>query len=181
MLYSNPLHARQEGGTLSGITGTFLSKEFAQVFGAPPQCCHDFPDNDCWAGKGKADSGDEWERCYSKGDYLWLGDDSATANYLIDLHSTQDDACISVAGSACEVGKGTSKILNSRVRYLVGNEQISRAIPWAMQAASNALVNEMVASCADQDGGDQVEVLHKLPNGLGVVSINFRFGGGQQC
>ncbi len=152
---------------------------FARTFGALPRCYNNYPNNDCWADAGKPVRATE--SCFSSSDYLWIEDNSATANCLIDLHSAQDDACISVAGSACEVEKETSKILISRVRYLVGNKQISRAIPWAMQATSNALVNEMVAGCADQDRGDQVEMLHKLPNGLGVVSINFRFGGGQQC
>ena len=108
-------------------------------------CCHDFPDNDCWAGTGKADSGDDWGRCYSIGNYLWLEDDSAAANFLINLHFTQNNICISVAGSSCEVGKGTSKILNPQVSFRWGNEQISSASSWATQATSYAIMSSTVA------------------------------------
>lgn len=52
-----------------------------------------------------------------------------------------------------------------------------------MQGVKNAMVNVTVASGTQQDGGGQVEVLHKFLNGIGltVMSVSFGFGGGQQC
>ena len=172
----NPLFRR--AGTGSGILGVFLSKEFAQVFGSPPGCCDGYDENDCYSTKGTADSGDDWELCFGKGDYVWLQDDANTANCLTNLHYTQDDACISVAGSSCEAGKGTSKILNAQVSYIIGSKQIDSADSDAIQSASNALVGSSVDSGSDLDGG--VTLAHAGQNGE-YVNILFRFGGGQQC
>lgn len=157
-----------------------LKPEFDKVFGKPVLCCGGYPYMECMANHGTAEAGDEWDLCFTPGDYLWLEDDSKTANCLIDLHHKQDSKCISVEGSSCEAIKGTSKILNAQVSYIVGDKTIDSAASLAMQGASNAMVDEKVAW--GEGGGKFVTFSHRSStNDLVLVSMTVRFEGGRQC
>jgi hypothetical protein len=122
-----------------------------------------------------------WEACYMPGDYLWLKGDVETAKFLIDLHYRQNSACISVAGSRCEAGKGTSKILNIRKAVSSFNgkvEEFSASESGALQAA----VSSMLGVAMDV-GASKNEFNSDLEPGKPGLArgIWIRWGGGQQC
>lgn len=107
-------------------------------------------------------------------------DDSTTANCLINLHYTQSDACISVAGSSCEAIKGTSQILNARMGYA---KYLSADDSDTLQAASGYMIGRTVSSGYSDDGGisSGVVELVRVGQNAAQAGLDFRFDGDQEC
>jgi len=72
------------------------------------------------------------------GDYAFVQDDATTANCLVNLHFTQDDACISLASSECAANAGTSKILKVRASDQ-GNDGAENGLSKLTNDDSNAI------------------------------------------
>lgn len=124
--------------------------------------------------------------------YVWTQDDATTANCLINLHFTQGDSCISVQGSECESGAGSSKILIAVGFFPTSSgdagSQLSSDDSDALQAASSALVGATVNSAPGAgvqiiriDPSDKTADIQQgdVPAEHGGVQISF--GGDNQC
>lgn len=97
--------------------------------------------------------------------YYWTQDATTTANCLINLHYTQSDACISVAGSSCKAGKGTSQILNTHIgsAYKLNSDESN-----TLQAASNNMIGRTVSSGDSDDSGESVGYVSFVRDGPNV-------------
>lgn len=129
-------------------------------------------------------------------DYAFTQDDATTANCLVNLHFTQDDACISVAGSECAAKAGTSKILNARASNQFndgpadGWKRLTSDDSDAIQAAISAMVRSNVNSSPDRgvtiDRYDFGKKKSSDTPGVGNAptehgSVTVYFGGSEQC
>jgi len=97
--------------------------------------------------------------------------DIDVARCLTNLYFTQDDTCISVAGSSCDNNySGTGYILNARIPEVAGvgkNSALSASQSSAAQAAFDILVNQNVAFTGDMPEihfRDQDGTTNQLPS-----------------
>ena len=164
----------------SGIAGA-VGPLFEDLFGAPPQCCNPtlYPHCRVVAAEDKS-----WQGCFDEppkdAGYLFLQDDATTAACLIDLHYKQASRCISVAGSPCEAGKGTSQILNV---WMGKERKLSSDDSLVLQAAANGMVGQTVSSGrSDHDGQSQGSVkVVRVGQNVAESGVDIRFGGDEQC
>ena len=168
-------------GTYTPILTLFAGKELkGAIFGEDAQCC-DQTSEKCVV---RQEDGGTWRACWDQppqnGGYYWTQDDTNTANCLINLHYTQKDACISVAGSACEAGKGTSHILNA---WMAVANQLSADDYDTLQAASSNMVGMTVSSGYSDDSGLSmgVVVLSRIGPNTALSSLDIRFDGDEAC
>jgi len=132
----------------------------------------------------------------AEGDYAFIQDDATAANCLVNLHFTQDDACISLAGSECAANAGTSKILNVRAMNqgtdgpFDGWRRLTSDDSAAIQAAISAMVRGNVNPSPEigvridwYDFGDKkwsdTPGVGNVPTEHGSVAV--QFGGSEQC
>ena len=175
----HPDSLSKRAGTAGSIISTFLGNEIkGPIFGSPPECC---PNGGCTV---RADDTGKWQACWDAppqgGGYYWTQDDTKTANCLINLHWIQSDACISVVGSECEAGKGTSQILNA---WMAEAYSLSFDDSNTLQTASNNMVGETVSSgYADNNGLSMGAVgLTRVGQNSAAAQLEIRFDGDQGC
>lgn len=141
------------------------------------QCCGVFP-QECY-GWVQPDLG-TWDVCYSKTGnvYTWAQDDVNVANCLINLHYTQDDACISVAGSECEQYAKGSMIINSWVgasAYRFNADDSD-----TLQAASTAFLGTKFSTTSYEASGGEV-TFSRVGQNVYQSAVTIRFAGDESC
>ena len=167
-------------GTGGALIAIFAPTQLnGAIFGEDPQCC----DNSSEQCVVCQQDGGTWQACWDQPPqgvgYYWTQDDTNTANCLINLHYTQKDVCISVAGSECEAGKGTSHILNA-----YGNgDQLSSDDSDTLQTASSNMVGMTVSSGYSDNSGLSMGVvrLARIGQNFADVILDIRFDGDEAC
>ena len=125
----------------------------------------------------------------SPAEYIWAPDDTKTANCLINQDYVDDKKCVSVRGTECEAGKGTSKILNARLDW-GGKLTSEESRVW--QDASRAFVGSKVNSKGNNEEGFKSGVWlfflkWKPLLNIDIVTpykahmLSIVFGGAEQC
>lgn len=159
-------------GTVKNIAGSKLEKVLG---GTPPTCC----DNElstCRLIAGKTTDGLLFNACYTPGTSMFYDFDATVANCIINLHYTQADACISVAGSVCGQGYGGG-LMTGFVSWRTATK-LSADQSRAIQAAANALVGTSVSY---DHGSPLMFATFSTENGFEEVEVDFYGHQGQQC
>ena len=122
------------------------SNELLQLFGLsdpPPNCCDD-ADWPCHMNAGIAKNGKAFQVCYNPGTETIYDYDVSAMKCILNLHYTQADKCISVAGSTCANGY-TGGIMNGHTNLLTSGydsaNQLTSDQSGALQAAAESMLN----------------------------------------
>ncbi|KAJ5272594.1 hypothetical protein N7478_007719 [Penicillium angulare] len=182
----------------------YSSTQLAQEFGDFQAACSDvMPPGEYMWGGGQGDLPIPFQYCYSKkaidflspfmlhsintfsiaaeGEIEFTQADADAANCLVNLHYTQDDACISIKGSMCEDGYD-GMLQNARMSYISGPYQISSDESISFQGAINKMVGAKMRTDKTNDVAHMPAVsLVSKTNGVGMVAIYFRYIGEDEC
>jgi hypothetical protein len=123
------------------------------------------------------DAGSNWCYGYYNGNQVWSQKDAEVAKCITDLHASQDSACISKAGSPCDLND--SQILLVQENRLDGSNQLSEENAEAIRAAIQAAADEGVTWQPEGTFGlaQSIEFSHVADNGAGIRGVTVRLGG----
>ena len=182
LIQASPL-LRQRDGAIQWLNNADFFSEFENTVSTLGSGSAAPPDNNYLT----ASDGSIWvvytrNASFDPAFYVWQQNDTNTLNCLTNLHFTQDDDCVSVKGSECEAGAGTSKILNARTL-----SQLSSQNSKAIQVAISALVGATVNSGEDGvnlyriDASHSTEYIRQGNQPEKDGGIDVVFGCGEQC
>ncbi|KAK4697909.1 hypothetical protein P7C71_g252, partial [Lecanoromycetidae sp. Uapishka_2] len=127
-----------------GLATTEAQSGLLKAFGASsPTCCDSYPaTSGCLFNAGTDQVGNPWMACYFPGTETIYDFDVEAMNCIINLHYTQDDACIDIAGSVCAQGYGGGLMAGQMSWIGKGHakaDQISAAQSVTYQAAAASM------------------------------------------
>lgn len=141
-----------------GLTANEIDAGLLSVFGASsPTCCDDYDASDgCLVNAGTDALGHQWMACYFTGTEMIYDFDAAAMDCIINLHYTQDDACIDIKGSVCAQGYGGGLMAGQMSWIGKGHakaDQISADQSTSYQAAANSMVGIQISYANGSDIG----------------------------
>lgn len=146
-----------------------------------PTCCMD-SHSGCLFNSGKTDEGQLWQACYYPGTEQIFDYDVAAMDCIINLHYTQEDACIDVAGSMCANGYGGG-LMRGQMGWAGKNQkadQISAQDSRTFQAAAASMANVKIDYAKGENAAISL-VTVSSENGLLTNLIMFDGHKGSDC
>lgn len=127
-----------------GLASTEANSGLLKAFGASsPTCCDNAPPtSSCLVNAGTDQAGNHWMACYYSGTETIYDFDVDAMKCIINLHYTQDDACIDIQGILCEQGYGGGLMAGQMSWIGKGHtkaDQISAAQSVTYQAAADSM------------------------------------------